>query len=137
MNTYSFKNIKELSLAISKAIDIDRSMPRVAPDGANCLLGKMAVIPDIERSLEDLKEDALRREMMQGGDYKLWWDCMHHWLPSLDTIHRQIVMKRCGGMGWKRLATYLREKDYSDRILSRMTLYRMNKDGLKLIFDTL
>lgn len=119
---------------IEKALAIDKSLPRVAPDGAKCLLGKMITIPDTERSLEDLKEEALLKERISGGDYTLWWECTHNWLTSIPKLEREIIKMRCmNHMAWKRIALKVKETGLHDRVLCRDYLYDIFLRGLDQI----
>ena len=66
-------NRKELEDALRRAFEIDRMLPRVAPKHPTSTLGQMVVIPDDERSVEDLQEEwEAARERVTAADMELW-----------------------------------------------------------------
>ena len=123
-------NRKELEDALRRAFEIDRMLPRVAPKNPTSPLGQMVVIPDDERSIEDLQEewDAAREHATQ-ADIELW-EAANKWMQTIRGIRWAVVKKRCQGMGWKRIAGYLVRKEYADRHLHRATLLRYFYEGL-------
>ena len=127
-----FNTIKEVEAAIRRAFEVDRILPAVRPGNSGSLLGKMIIIPDMERSLEDLIEDSEKdRHNLTREDLELWRVVMSEWLPSLRGAEREVVKCRCSGMGWKRTARRLVQKKLADRELDRTTLWRKFKSGLE------
>ena len=123
-------NRKELEDALRRAFEIDRMLPRVAPKHPTSTLGQMVVIPDDERSVEDLQEEwEAARERVTAADMELW-EAANKWLCTIRGIRWAVVKKRCQGMGWKRIAGYLVRKEYADRHLHRATLLRYFYEGL-------
>lgn len=123
--------IKEVEQTIRRAFEIDRALPFPRPSNAECLLSKMIVIPNTERSLEDLAEDA--KFIITQEDYNLWHMVMFDWMPKVHGAQRAVIKYRCCGMGWKRIARTLVEKKYTYRTMDRTTLWRMFQHGLEHI----
>lgn len=126
------KTLKEIEEDIRRAFEIDRMLPSPYPSRASCYLGRLVVTPDTERSYEDIMEDISRSRLnITAEDLKLWDVVFDVWLPSIKKeLPRVVVVKRCQGMGWKRLARYLKDKHYTDRNFDRTTLWRIFKSGL-------
>lgn len=128
MKTPSNRN--ELETALRRAFEIDRMLPKVALKTPASPLGQLVVIPDDERSIEDLQEDWEKaRERVNSADMELWEEA-NKWLQTIHGIKWAVVKKRCQGMGWKRIAGYLVKKEYADRHLHRTTLLRYFYEGL-------
>ena len=121
---------KEAEKIVRRAFEIDRVLPFPRPKGAECLLGKMAVIGDEERSIEDILEDSANKINMTQEDLKLWQEVMFEWMPRIVGLDRIVVIKRCQGMGWKRLARYLHERKHTEREFDRTTLWRIFQHGI-------
>lgn len=120
---------KEVEQKIRRAFEIDRLLPYPRPDNAKCYLGKLVVIPDC-RPIEDIKEDDERRVFLTSDDYNNWEMVMTEWMPKLHGAQRAVVKYRCSGMGWKRIARMLKEKDITHREFDRTTLWRIFNHGL-------
>jgi hypothetical protein len=88
----------------------------------------MVIIPNTERSFEDVAEDA--KAIVTQEDYDLWHQVMFEWMPKLHGAQKAVVKYRCCGMGWKRIARMLVEKNFTYRTLDRSTLWRMFQHGL-------
>lgn len=121
---------KELEEVLRKFFDIDRCLPRVKPSDPKSLIGKMIVIPDTERSIEDINEDMERKRTITMEDIELWiaankWICL-----IASKAIREVVIKRCQGKGWKRIAGEMAKEGISKRYLHRTTLWRNFNDGL-------
>lgn len=128
-------NIKDLEMALRRAFEIDRMLPKVCPKPTGTIIGKMIIIPDDERSYEDIIEDIERnRRNLSMEDIELWENATL-WMQKIYGIRYGVVKKRCQGMGWKRIARYCVEKKYSDRMLHRSTLLRYFYDGLDQIVN--
>ena len=119
---------KEAEQIVRRAFEIDRALPFPRPKGVECLLGKMVIIPNTERSFEDVAEDA--KNIVTQEDFDLWHQVMFEWMPKLHGAQKAVVKYRCCGMGWKRIARMLYEKELTKRVLERTTLWRMFQHGL-------
>lgn len=127
-----YSTTKQIEEAIRRAFEVDRILPKTSPKSGGSLLGRLSVIPDTERSLEDVLEDVEKNwHNLTNEDVSLWYDVMSNWLPRLSTPRRQIVKKRCSGKGWKRIARELHESGITDRTLDRTTLWRIFQKGLE------
>jgi hypothetical protein len=121
---------QELEELLRRAFEIDRMLPKVGLKNPTSILGQLVVIPDDERSLEDIQEDwEHARERITSADMELWEEA-NKWLGTIRGIKWAVVKKRCQGMGWKRIASYLVKKEFADRHLHRATLLRYFYDGL-------
>lgn len=130
-------NRQELEEALRRAFEIDRMLPKVGLKNPTSLLGQMVVIPDDERSIEDLQEDwEHARERITSADMELWEEA-NKWLCTIRGIRWAVVKKRCQGMGWKRIAGYLVKKEFADRHLHRHTLLNYFYAGLNEILQHL
>lgn len=127
------RTLKEVEEKIRRAIWTDRKLPKVGLSYPKSPVGKMMAIDDTQRSLEDIMEDIPFRERPTKEDIENWHVVMFVWLPALEPISREIVVRRCSGMGWKRIIRVIIDKKISDRILSRTTLWRIFKDALEEI----
>ena len=126
-------NRKELETALRRAFEIDRMLPKVAPKVPTSLIGQMIVIPDDERSIQDMQEEYEKaRERLTAEDMELW-ESANTGLQTIRGIRWAVVKKRCQGMGWKRIGGYLVKKEYADRVLHRHTLLNYFYDGLNEI----
>lgn len=124
------KNRKDLEQALRRAFEIDRMLPKVAPKFPQNPIGQMMVIPDDERSIEDMREEYEHvRERLSLADMDLW-EAANSWMQNIHGIRWAVVKKRCQGMGWKRIASYLVKREYTDRHLHRSTLLRHFYEGL-------
>lgn len=139
---------EELWEVIKKAYEIDGLLPIEKPSNYGCLLGKMVVIPDDERSPQDVLEDInnLKSSIMQ-ADYDLWFSMMSKMVRLLTPTQRKVLELRAKNYGWKRIGKLLKDKGYTDRLLHRATLWRIyersldklmgkkhNKNNVKTIF---
>lgn len=121
---------KEVEAKIRRAFEIDKVIPFPRPKDAQCLLGKMVIISDNDRSVEDMQADAEHRVALTSEDWQLWSMVMFDWMPKLVGVQRYVVKYRCRGMGWKRIARTLYEKELTHRTLDRTTLWRIFSQGL-------
>ncbi len=129
-----FNTIKEVEAAIRRAFEVDRILPAVRPGNSGSLLGKMIIIPDMERSLEDLIEDSEKdRHNLTREDLELWRVVMSEWLPRLEAKNRIVVKYRCQGRGWKKVSQCLVKEGICQRELSRQSLLGLFKEGLQQI----
>lgn len=123
-------NRKELETALRRAFEIDRMLPRVAPKNPTSPIGQMIVIPDDERSIQDMQEEYEQaRGRLTQSDMELW-EAAIRWMQTIHGIRWAVVKKRCQGMGWKRIADYLVRKGFAYKHLHRNTLHRYFFDGL-------
>ncbi len=125
-------NINELETKIRRAFDVDKMLPKVGPSSSGSLLGRLMVIPDDQRSYQDVLEDLRNdRRNLTTDDIELWWTVMCGYLTKISGIEHEVVKLRCAGMGWKRIAKRLVEGEFSERMLHRATLWRFFRRGLE------
>lgn len=120
-------NRKEVEQTIRRAFEIDRAMPFPRPKNPASLIGKMIVIPDT-RAATDVDEREYIR--LTAEDVTNWETVMFDWMPKLHGAQKAVVKYRCCGMGWKRIARTLKEKQITYRELGRTTLWQMFNHGL-------
>lgn len=117
---------------IKTAIWVDRRLPKTGPKSAGCLLGRLMVIPD-ERGADDYLADRYQGidlpEDVGIDDMEVWYQVMTVWLPCLSFVERRVVLKKLGGMGWKRLC-------HEER-MSRATGWRILTGAIKKIMGCL
>lgn len=118
------KDKKEIEEIIRRAIWTDRKLPKVGIKVPSCYLGSVIVSAE-QRSANDFLADIPLYERPTQEDIKNWEIVMFHWLPQLDPISREIVFKRCSGMGWKSIA-------YQSKI-DRITVWRQFKKALEFL----
>jgi|GEM_PF-3868856 hypothetical protein len=124
------RNRRDLEKALRRAFEVDRMLPKVGPKIPKTMIGKMIIIPDDDRSIEDLLEDAdLERRSISRDDMELWIKS-NEWMQTISGLRYLVVKKRCQGMGWKRIAKYAEEKKAADRMFDRTTLWRIFVKGL-------
>lgn len=123
-------NRKELEEALRRFFEIDRALPSVMPKNPKSLIGKMIVIPDTERSIEDINEDMQRNRGLLTAEDLLLWETANEWLKKARFLNRLVVKRRCQGMGWKGISRELVNKGISDRHWHRATLWRHFVEGL-------
>ena len=124
------QNRKELEEALRRFFEIDRVLPSVKPSNPKSLIGKMIVIPDTERSIEDINEDFKHKITLTAEDIILW-EVANEWICLIkNKANRAIVQKRCMGKGWKRISRELCREGYTQRQLHRVSLWRNFIDGL-------
>lgn len=117
---------------IRRAFEIDAVLPRVKPQELNSMIGKVVVIPDDERSHQDVLEDvACKIDIVMAEDVKLWYMVMTEWMPKLTRIQRKVIELRVKGMGWKRIGKIIYDGKISERYLYRTTLWRIYKSGIE------
>lgn len=117
---------------IRRAFEIDAVMPRVKPQELNSMIGKVVVIPDDERSHQDVLEDvSCKIDIVMAEDVKLWYMVMTEWMPRLTRLQRKIIELRVKGFGWKRIGRTLHDAKISERYLYRTTLWRIYKSGIE------
>ena len=124
------ENRKELEEALRRFFEIDKVLPSVRPSNPKSLIGKMIVIPDTERSIEDINEDCQRRITLTAEDIILW-EVANDWLNLIkNKTNKFVVKRRCMGKGWKKISTELCKEGYTQRQLHRVSLWRNFTDGL-------
>jgi hypothetical protein len=123
---------KEVEAIIRRAFEVDRVMPFPRPSNPQSLIGKMIVIPDT-RAATDVEEREYIR--LTAEDITNWETVMFDWMPQLKGAQKAVVKYRCCGMGWKRIARTLQEKNFTFRTLDRSTLWRMFQHGLDEFVD--
>lgn len=119
------KKNKEIEEIIRRAMWTDRKLPKVGPCYPKSPFGKISPTEDTYRSIEDIMEDVPFRERPTKEDIDNWEKVMFVWLPLLDPMTRDIVVKRCSGMGWKRIAYQIS--------CHKSTAWRMFNKGLQTI----
>ena len=127
------QNKKELEDTIRKFFEIDRALPKVVPAQPASFIGKMIVIPDTERSLEDINEDIKRNRCFLTREDLQLWENVNAWFKGIKGLNRYVVIKRCQGKGWKRIAKELVREGHAYRYLHRATLWRHFNEGLEEI----
>jgi len=127
------ENKKELEEKLRKFFEVDRALPKVVPSLPVSLIGKMIVIPDDERSIEDILEDADRFKSFLTTEDIALYDAVAEWFKLVHGLNRAVVIKRCMGKGWKRIAKELVKDGHSYRYLHRATLWRHFNEGLEEI----
>lgn len=121
-------NRRELEEMIRRFYQVDRLLPPVLPAPIRSELARYIIIPDDERSPEDVLADIDRRTTSE--DFEVW-DNVGRWLCEVPwCLDKQIVCLRCQGRGWKKIAYVLQEKKYTDRFLHRASLWRHFNSGL-------
>lgn len=121
------KEFKEIEDIIRRAMWTDRKLPKIGPCYPTSPLGKISPSKDTYRSIEDIIEDLPFRERPTKEDIENWETVMFVWLPKLKPDVRDIVVKRCSGMGWKRIAYQLN--------CHKSTAWRMFNKGLQIILQ--
>jgi hypothetical protein len=117
---------------IRRAFEIDAVLPRVKPQTISSILGNMVIIPNDERSHQDVLEDIEHRgEVVLSDDVKLWYNVMTEWMPKLTPVQRKVIELRVKGMGWKRIGKILYDGKISERYLYRTTLWRIYRSGME------
>lgn len=108
------KNIKDVENMIRRAMWVDSKLPPVALSNAKSTLSSIVVsqMPASERPTTD--------------DIDIWNTIMFNWLPIVDVNSREVIFKRCSGMGWKRIC--------NETKMSYSTAKRRFFEGLNTIF---
>lgn len=83
---------KEIEETIRRAMWVDRKLPPVKLNEPQSPLSTV-IISQIPAE-----------EHLTNEDLQIWNKVMFEWLPLLSGESRDIVKKRCAGMGWKRIA---------------------------------
>lgn len=123
--------MREIESIISRAFEIDKRLPSVKPHTSGSLLSGQIVIPDTERSLEDLLEDERHSRLgLTNEDIKLWYKVMSDVLPKLPLKEGQVVKLRMYHISWKRISRKLKEHGVIQRELTRQHLWRIYSKGL-------
>lgn len=131
------KTKKDVEKIIQKAFEIDNSLPNVKPSSYHSLLGKLIIIPDDERSADDVLEDLNHfKQQVLTEDYDLWFAVMSAFLTELSPIERKIAELRAKRKGWKSISKKLKELSLSERELHRSTLWRFYDDALEKLLKT-
>ena len=119
--------IKDIKDIIIQAIQVDRRLPKVGPTFPKGTLARQIVIDDYERSASDVLEDLKTKGSVTGQEADMWYMVMGVWLPILTRIERRVVLKRLGGMGFKRLC--------QEEHMSRTTAWRIFNKAILSIRD--
>ena len=114
----------EVETTIRQAIYVkNRIDHREYPLGARDPLGRNIIIPDDERSHEDILEEKEHNNAMNHPEVV---DIVFgQWFAVLDDREREIVKLRCRPMGWKKVSRKAEEigvieRQYSDKQLRRI-----------------
>lgn len=113
-----------VAIEIKKAIYIkNRIDHREYPAGAKDPIGLNCIIPDDERSHEDILEDIEHNKAMNHPE--LVDEVFGKWFSVLDDREREVVKLRCKPMGWKKVSRILEsigvvDRQYSDKHLRRI-----------------
>lgn len=129
----------EIIQDISKAIYVKRRLDgQEIPKNPADSIGKHLIIPDMERSNEDLQEDMARNEAMKHPElvdivFKDWMGDLYP-LEFL-TVYWRLCHSFLGGkvMSWKNVSKKLYEFKVTDRYYSRRHLYRIFNDTIRKI----
>lgn len=120
------KTIKDVEWLIRQAVWVDKRLPKPGPRPYQCPIGKLKAKEDVMMSLEDRYEQACMRSLLS-RDVDLWWVVMNEWLTDIPLHKKEVVLKRCGNMGWKNLAFEVRA--------GKRTVQRWFKEALEEVFD--
>ncbi len=96
-------NKKELKENLERAFWVDKQLPAFGLKRLNSALGKLVILPD-GRPLNDIFAEKRAHERPTREDLALWETAMFEWIPLLPPNIRDIMKRRCSGMGWKRIA---------------------------------
>lgn len=96
-------NKKELEKNLERAFWVDKQLPFVGLKRLDSAMGLFIVLPD-GRSLEEIIAEKRAHERPTREDLALWEITMFDWIPLLSPNMRDIIRRRCSGMGWKRIA---------------------------------
>lgn len=117
---------------IKQAIYIKNRLDhREYPLGARDPLGRNIIIPDDERSHEDILEEKERNIAMNHPE--IVDEVFGKWFSILDDREREIVKLRCRPMGWKRVSRMAEQKAIVDRQYSSKQLRRIHNGALDRI----
>lgn len=117
-------NKKELEGNLERAFWVDKQLPANGLKQLNSALGRLVILPD-GRPINDIFAEKRAHERPTREDLALWETAMFDWIPSLPPNLRDIIKRRCSGMGWKRIAY---ELDISIRTAQRW--YNTGLDSL-------
>lgn len=121
-------NRRELEEMIRRFYQVDRLLPPVLPAPVRSELARHIIIPDDERSPEDVLADIDRRTTSE--DFEVW-DNVGRWLCEVPwCLDKQIVCLRCQGRGWRSVARVLYRKNFTPVRFNRVTLWRHFETGL-------
>lgn len=101
------------------------------PVGAKDPLGRNIIIPDDERSHEDILEEKEHNQAMSHPE--IVETVFVHWFGILDDREREIVKLRCRPMGWKKVSRKAAEICVVDRQYSYKQLRRIFNGALDKI----
>lgn len=104
---------------------------REYPLGAKDPLGRNIIIPDDERSTEDILEEKEHNVAMEHPE--LVDEVFGKWFSILDDREREIVKLRCRPMGWKRVSRVAEQMAIIDRQYSTKQLRRIHNGALDRI----
>ena len=97
------KTVKDVEFAIRRAVWVDKRLPKPGPREYQCPIGKWKSSEEVMMSLDDRHaESQIDRVLSQDVDD--WWVVMNEWLVDIPLHKKEVILKRCGNMGWKRLA---------------------------------
>lgn len=96
-------NKKELETTLERAFWVDKQLPAVGLKRLDSAMGRFVILPD-GRPLEEVIAEKRAHERPTREDLALWETAMFDWMPLLSPNIRDIVRRRCCGMGWKRIA---------------------------------
>lgn len=117
---------------IRRAVYVKRRLDhQQLPSSPKDSLGKNVVIPDDERSHEDIIEDIEHNKAMEHPEVvELVYD---KWLLELAEDERAVVLLRCRPMGWKRVGRVIVKMGIFDRQYSTKHLRRIFNTGIDKI----
>ena len=117
---------------IRRAIYVKRRLDRQQlPKATRDSIGQNIIIPDDERSHEDILEDIEHNKAMEHPE--VVEQVFDNWLDILDDREKDIVLLRCRPMGWKRVARVAEKMGVTDRQYSPKQLRRIFNQALDKI----
>lgn len=126
--------VKDVEMAIEEALDVTNRERRQGPAGSRSLLGQITKSEEKEMSLEDLIEN----DFMTDPDEMEVYNrnvVKYNWLKMLKRKGQYVVLCRCSGMGWKKLARILVKKGCATRELHPSTLKETYNKSIQYIYN--
>ena len=122
----------DVEQTIRRAIYVKRRLDhQQLPSQPKDSLGKNVIIPDDERSHEDILEDIEHNKAMEHPE--VVEQVFDQWLEILSDREKDIVLLRCRPMGWKRVARVAEKMGVTDRQYSSQQLRRIFNGALDRI----
>lgn len=125
----------QIEQTIKQAIYVKNRLDhREYPMGVKNPIGRNIIIPDDERSHEDILEEKEHNNAMNHPEVV---DVVFgQWFSVLDDREREIVKLRCRPMGWKKVSRVAEQMAIVDRQYSSKQLRRIHNGALDRILAT-